>query len=238
MSYPISKLVNKAVLEKFNLYQQLLNDWNGRTLLVQDDTLKNFNERHLLDSLQIIPILGLYAVDMLSLDQQSSNQAIPVPVVNHPLSQPLELIKKLDDYCSKLPVLSIIDVGTGAGFPGMVLAMCGIKNITLCESNYKKCLFLEEVSRLTSTKVHIVNERVENHNQKYDVILSRAMTQLIELCQIASFLMSSPKSIAIFHKGRKWQDESVIARSQWDFSCLVYSSISAPDSVLYVLQSL
>ena len=39
----------------------------------------------------------------------------------------------------------IYDIGSGAGFPGMVLAIMGRKDIVLCESSSKKCLFLEEI---------------------------------------------------------------------------------------------
>ena len=43
----------------------------------------------------------------------------------------------------------VYDVGTGAGFPGMILAIMGRKDIVLCESSKKKCTFLEEVKKQT-----------------------------------------------------------------------------------------
>ena len=49
----------------------------------------------------------------------------------------------------------VYDLGSGAGFPGMVLAIMGRNDMVLCESNNKKCSFLEEVKKQTHTKVII-----------------------------------------------------------------------------------
>lgn len=56
---------------------------------------------------------------------------------------------------------SIIDVGTGAGFPGMVLALCGY-DVTMIESRRKRCAFLETVARSCEVSCRIVNSRVED----------------------------------------------------------------------------
>ena len=49
----------------------------------------------------------------------------------------------------------IYDIGSGAGFPGMVLAIMGRKDIVLCESSSKKCIFLEEVKNKTNSNIII-----------------------------------------------------------------------------------
>lgn len=54
----------------------------------------------------------------------------------------------------------VFDVGTGAGFPGMVLAMCGF-NVTMIESRRKRCAFLETVARSCGVSCRIINSRVE-----------------------------------------------------------------------------
>ena len=86
---------------------------------------------------------------------------------------------------------SLIDVGTGAGFPGMVLAIAYPNlDVTLLDSNNKKTKFLEELKKLLNLKnVNIINERSEefalNHIDKYDIVTSRAvanMRVLTELC--------------------------------------------------------
>tara|TARA_Y100000588_G_C13752870_1_gene710498 strand:+ start:34 stop:672 length:639 start_codon:yes stop_codon:yes gene_type:complete len=81
---------------------------------------------------------------------------------------------------------NIIDFGSGAGFPGLVLAIMGLKNVHLVESKLKKCNFLKEVSMQTNTSTKIHNCRIENLpdlNPSY--IISRGLAptkKLIEIC--------------------------------------------------------
>lgn len=86
---------------------------------------------------------------------------------------------------------SLLDVGTGAGFPGMVLAIVYPNiNVTLVDSNNKKTKFLEELKhKLNLDNVTIINERSEEyalkHIDEYDIVTSRAvanMRVLTELC--------------------------------------------------------
>lgn len=86
---------------------------------------------------------------------------------------------------------SLLDVGTGAGFPGMVLAIVYSNiNVTLVDSNNKKTKFLEELKhKLNLDNVTIINERSEEyalkHIDEYDIVTSRAvanMRVLTELC--------------------------------------------------------
>lgn len=73
---------------------------------------------------------------------------------------------------------AILDIGTGGGFPGIVLAIAGYNNLTLCESNIRKTVFLDEVARRLSLKVRIIHERVEDLIEKFDIITSRACASL------------------------------------------------------------
>ena len=57
---------------------------------------------------------------------------------------------------------NILDFGSGAGFPGLVLAMMGNENINAVESDEKKCIFLKEVARLSNTKIKIHNSELKN----------------------------------------------------------------------------
>ena len=88
-------------------------------------------------------------------------------------------------------VNTLIDVGTGAGFPGMVLAIMypNIK-VTLLDSNNKRINFLNELrDKLGITNVETIHERSEiyakNHKDMYDIVTARAvknMKELTELC--------------------------------------------------------
>lgn len=85
---------------------------------------------------------------------------------------------------------SLIDVGTGAGFPGMVLAIffSNLK-VTLLEANTKKCLFLQKVKeKLNLDNVEIINERSEKYaktnREKYDIATCRAVSHLTVISEI------------------------------------------------------
>ena len=86
---------------------------------------------------------------------------------------------------------SLIDIGTGAGFPGVVIKiMYPNINVTLLDSNNKKTKFLEELVKILELDgVTIVNDRAENyvknHRQEFDITIARAVSELriiAELC--------------------------------------------------------
>lgn len=84
---------------------------------------------------------------------------------------------------------SICDLGSGAGFPGLVLAICYPNaSITLIEANTKKCNFLNLVKeRLNLTNVTILNTRTEEYSkinrEKYDIVTARAVAPLKHLLE-------------------------------------------------------
>ena len=84
---------------------------------------------------------------------------------------------------------SIIDLGTGAGFPGMVLKIFYPEiKLTLLDSTLKKCNFLKKVTEeLNLNNVTIINERAENYSKNnreiYDVVVSRAVAPLKHLLE-------------------------------------------------------
>lgn len=84
---------------------------------------------------------------------------------------------------------SICDLGSGAGFPGLVLAICYPNApITLIEANTKKCNFLNLVKeKLNLTNVTILNTRTEEYSkinrEKYDIVTARAVAPLKHLLE-------------------------------------------------------
>ncbi len=85
----------------------------------------------------------------------------------------------------------ICDFGTGAGFPGMVIAIVfNNSNITLIESNSKKVMFLNEVKKELKLKnVEIVNDRTENYarmnREIYDIVTCRAVSALSIILELS-----------------------------------------------------
>lgn len=84
---------------------------------------------------------------------------------------------------------SLCDIGTGAGFPGIVLKiMFSNLKVTLVEANKKKCKFLEKVINILNLKdITVINERAEiyaiNNREKYDIVTARAVAPLKHLLE-------------------------------------------------------
>jgi len=87
-------------------------------------------------------------------------------------------------------VNNLIDIGTGAGFPGMIIKIFFPNiDVTLLDSNNKKTKFLNELSQRLGIKVTIINDRVENYAKnnlnKFDIVTSRAVANLRVLTEIS-----------------------------------------------------
>ena len=116
----------------------------------------------------------------------------------------------------------VCDVGSGAGFPGLVclLILSSQKKqiqMTLIESNKKKCQFLNIVKKKLMLSVSIINERVEKVEEKYDIIMSRAVAPLYILLKLLMPL-SSKNTILLLPKGKNYQKEIEKAKKLWNFS--------------------
>ena len=118
--------------------------------------------------------------------------------------------------------IRVCDVGSGAGFPGLVclLILSSQKKkiqMTLIESNKKKCQFLNLVKKKLMLSVSIISERVEKVEEKYDVIMSRAVAPLNILLRLLMPL-SGKDTILLLPKGKNYQKEIEKAKKLWNFS--------------------
>ena len=94
------------------------------------------------------------------------------------------------------------DLGSGAGFPGLVLAILGIAEMHLVESDARKCVFLQEVARATGTRVTIHRGRIEAIPAFVaDVITARALAPFSQLIQW-SRRYATESSVGLFLKGQ------------------------------------
>lgn len=96
----------------------------------------------------------------------------------------------------------LVDLGSGAGFPGMVLAILGVPDVHLIESDERKAAFLREVSRETSTPVEIHVGRIENTPSFVaDVVTARALAPLAKLVDLARPFVGD-QTVLLFPKGQ------------------------------------
>lgn len=139
-------------------------------------------------SREAIPELMEFSRLLLETNQVMNLTAItdPVDVANLHLLDCAALLTMAD-----LRGKSVVDVGTGAGFPGMPLRILEPDfDLTLLDSLGKRITFLEETCRTMGLKrVHCVHARAEEfarkHRERYDVATSRAVASLNMLCELA-----------------------------------------------------
>lgn len=137
---------------------------------------------------------------------------------------------------------TLLDMGSGAGFPGMVLAIIANEKtpylkVTLVESVAKKTLYLNHVKEITNTNVEVLNTRVENIRGRFDVISARAMTALTDLLNYAFPLLSSD-GVCIFPKGKSASEEITTAKKMWNFNCKSVSSRTSDDGEILIISNL
>ena len=117
---------------------------------------------------------------------------------------------------------NIIDVGSGAGFPAMVLAISGIKNITMIESDERKCIFLNQIKNLYNLDVNIVNNRVENiNNLQADIIIGRAVANLLNFIKLTINLINKDTEFYLL-KGVNVKDEIDNAIKFYNFDYKIF----------------
>ncbi len=130
----------------------------------------------------------------------------------------------------------IADLGSGAGFPGLVLAIIRPDlDIHLIESDNRKCQFLKTVSRETSARVEIHNARVEEVLKVVlpDLITARAFKSVQEILDFAApVLEQKPDLEFILLKGRKAEEEIKKAQSDHDFACKFIPSVTDPEAAI------
>ncbi len=130
-----------------------------------------------------------------------------------------------------------VDIGSGGGFPGLVVALMvaeanGPQNVTLIESDQRKCAFLRTVLRETGVSAKVVSERIEAvEPQKADILSARALADLPLLLDFAHRHLAVG-GFCVFPKGATWEKEVEAARKSWSFDLEVIQSITEPQAVI------
>ena len=125
-----------------------------------------------------------------------------------------------------------VDLGSGAGFPGLVLAIMGARDVHLIESNARKCSFLHEAARVAGVRVTIHNARIESLSPwQADVVTARALAPLNRLCGLAHPFLGN-HSVCLFPKGQDVDKDLTEASKYWKMTVECFSSRSDPSGVI------
>lgn len=132
---------------------------------------------------------------------------------------------------------TLVDIGSGGGFPGLVLAALNGENdveldITMIESDIRKCSFLRTTLREMSVNAEVKSQRIERADPVgADVITARALADLEQLLGFAERHLK-PGGTAIFPKGINWKKEVEAAQESWSFDLETVKSKTQDGAVI------
>lgn len=187
--------VSRETRDRLNRFRDLLLEWTRRINLVAERDAAVIEQRHIADSLQLLPLL---------------------PAAG-----------------------AVADLGSGAGFPGLVLALATERPIHLVESDRRKAAFLLDACRaldLPHVRVHPVRiEAVPLTGMA--AVTARALAPLRQLLPRAIRLLA-PGGVAIFPKGRSAEVELTDAARDWTMRIERFLSRTDPDATILRLSDI
>ena len=153
---------------------------------------------------------------------------------------PLIWGRHVQDSLSLVPhipagVTRAIDLGSGAGFPGMVLAIATGIEFTLIESDTRKAAFLMEAARATGAPVRVLNTRIElAKTVPAPLVTARALAPLDKLLGLARPHLAE-NGVCLFPKGRTAEEELTVAKGLWQMTVeRILSPLDRQASILKV----
>jgi 16S rRNA (guanine527-N7)-methyltransferase len=139
-----------------------------------------------------------------------------------------------------------VDLGSGAGFPGLVLAILaaerGETRHVLVESDTRKAAFLREVARSVSVAVDIVASRIESESTfarvaSVSCVTARALAPLPRLLSYSAPYFAS-STVGLFLKGREVEAEIAEAATAWSFDHQLISSVTSDEGRVLIVRDL
>ena len=131
------------------------------------------------------------------------------------------------------PAASWLDIGSGAGMPGIVIACLVRGSVTLVEPRRLRAEFLHKVVESLQLNASVVRSKVERLGGEYEVITARAVASLARLLEISAHL-STRNTVWALPKGRNAQEELAEAQRSWQGVFHVERSVTDEDSWIIV----
>ncbi|GAA6209713.1 16S rRNA (guanine(527)-N(7))-methyltransferase RsmG [Cognatishimia sp. WU-CL00825] len=136
-----------------------------------------------------------------------------------------------------------LDIGSGGGFPGLVVAILNTEKkrpwqVTMIESDIRKCTFLRTVLRETGVSAEVITKRIESAEpQNADVLSARALADLDKLNGFAEIHLKTT-GVALFPKGNQWKKELEFAQKSWKFNHEAINSETQEGSVILKIEGI
>lgn len=177
--------VPRETQEAIDRYIALLARWNRAVNLVARGDLRSVRDRHIADSLQLVPHIPAHA-------------------------------------------RRGIDLGSGAGFPGLILAAATGIPFDLIESDQRKAAFLREAARVMKAPVAVHAVRIETaYVPPAPLVTARALAPLPDLLRLAASFLE-PGGVCLFPKGAGVQSELTAAANEWHMEVTRIASSTVP----------
>ena len=134
--------------------------------------------------------------------------------------------------------LKILDLGTGAGLPGVLLSIVGYQRVLMIDSVKKKTDFVRQIIKELSLTAKIQNKRIEKPpTSQHDIIVSRALAPLIKLLTYAR-MYSNKNTTLLFLKGRNAITEINIASKVYFFEFEKIKSLSSDEGCVLKINNI
>jgi 16S rRNA (guanine527-N7)-methyltransferase len=144
---------------------------------------------------------------------------------------------QLARFIPKSPCV-ITDLGSGAGFPGLLLSIFLDTEVNLVDSSGKKIAFLREAARVTGANVVLHQGRIENLVlPKSDLVTARALAPLDKLLDLAAPVLS-PGGRCLFLKGARAEEELTDARKEWKMTVERFPSATNANGVILSIRDI
>ena len=133
---------------------------------------------------------------------------------------------------------TIIDLGSGAGLPALILSILGVDNITMVESDSRKVAFLKEVKMRLNLPINIICQRVENVDLKdFNLITSRGFASLDKTFTLIYPNLNKNHKLLLL-KGKNYMSEISDAKANWSFDYKIFASIVEQESVIIEIENI
>ncbi len=134
------------------------------------------------------------------------------------------------------PGASWIDLGSGAGLPGVVIACLVDGPVTLVEPRALRAGFLRRVVEALDLRAEVVQSKAESVRGQFDVVTARAVAPLAKLLHL-SRSFSTTNTLNLFPKGKSARIELAEARREWQGSFELEPSVTDADSLIVLARN-